>query len=179
MIILIFFNYRVYLCTSMIRTMYLWLNHCLIGIFVASIAGFTFGFVGAFVIGSSVWWIARLDPRRFVIWYNSSLVLVYLRGGTLDGVDIIWYVIIYLICSFIHSGGNFGGYINYFLLVFFVRERIFHLCFTLYPLFNEFICLSRVRINHEKKQTGRYEQSVTSLWCCWWTTMSMFQLPNY
>ncbi|KAG4981876.1 hypothetical protein JHK87_026625 [Glycine soja] len=40
------------------RTMYLWLNRCPIGSFVASTARFTFDIVGVFLVGSSVWWIA-------------------------------------------------------------------------------------------------------------------------
>ena len=125
--------------------------------------GCVFGIVGAFVVRSSLWWIARLGSSKvcYMIQYFSGVDLFERR-------DSRWcrHHMMCLICSYIHSTWWKFWRINHFLLVFFVREKIFHLCFTLYPLFNEFICLSRVRINQEKKQTGRYEQSVISLWCC-------------
>ena len=118
------------------------------GSFVASTTRFIFGIVGAFVVRSSLWWIARLGSSKvcYMIQYFSGVDLFERR-------DSRWcrHHMMCLICSYIHSTWWKFWRINHFLLVFFVREKIFHFCFTLYPLFIEFICLSRVRINQEKK----------------------------
>ena len=91
------------------RTMYLWLNRCPIGSFVASTARFTFDIVGVFLVGSSVWWIARLGSSQV-----CYMVQYFCGADLFERRDSRWcrhhmMCDLYLICSYIHSGGNFGG----------------------------------------------------------------------